>query len=191
MDLFKSDFKLPQESWLILPGPSAAQGFSLIPSPAAVIAVGYAITAPVGAGYHFIDSHIYPFQNYWREPGLGVKRIYSQQLVDSSRIPAEYTFNRKPLLSLSDYSPQLGSIRAGGSSLCGGLQVVYHFSPPGAVVNVIGADMWGSGYYDGLKVEAYEDSHWMIFHKIAQLLVKWIRSSGMIINFLTPTALKV
>lgn len=193
MDLFAADcrFKLPREVWLVLPGLRGREGFGQVPHSATTIAVNYALAAPVVPKIHFVSDAQAPHTWWWSAAPDGVKRVYSRKLAERTGVRADFTFDQDPGLTPTDYQPRPGVIRCNGSGLGGGLQLCWHCGPPRMIVHVIGADMTGDGYFDGSHIVQYAGDHWAAYHATCEALVKWLRAQGMVIEFVTPTALNL
>jgi hypothetical protein len=162
-----------------------------VPDGAAVIAVNYAVTAPVPVSHHFVDSHVAAQADWWRDWPPEIERIYSRDLVMKAGLRADYMFDRKPPLTVNNFQPIRGVVRTGGSGIGGALQVCWQCCPPAASINVIGADQFGNEYFDGRRVPEYNIDHWRVFRPKLERLIGWLRTSGMRIEFVTPTSLTI
>jgi len=189
-DLFESGFALPAEAWIVCPGERGRAYHGHVPRSAATIAVNYAISANVEPKVHFVADSDAPWAWWWSDPPAGVTRVYSRQLIERGQ-RADYSFAQDPGLTCEDYQPRPGVLRCNGSGLGGALQLCWHRGPANMTVYVVGADLDGTGYFDGSHVREYRSDHFHVFHRRLELLVSWLRGHGMTIVFVSSTALAV
>ncbi len=126
IDIFKSDFQLPSQVYIVAPGWRGVDHYYKIPDDAYIIALNKAVliptvhTVPWKFAVHLVTDVNAPRQEWWFSAmQQDVTRIFSRV----SKVECDYTFEHDPLVTV----PVPGSLCGGSTVLGTALQLCYWF----------------------------------------------------------------
>lgn len=195
VDIFASDFRLPERVCILAPGPNGAGHYSEIPAGFSVMAVAKAVLIPEVEADIWVMNHAH--QEWFEEADaafhgtciFGDEAMMTRPHLAGKSACYYFTTLEEPL------DPNVmraidGVVRVGGSIVGCALQLAYNFGS--AEILLCGADMSGDGYWDGTtNVQNSHGAVWPAAQRL-NLLLRWlIEEKRMRISTLSQTMLDV
>ena len=202
INVFDSEFCLPEQVCVVAPGPRGVGHYNEIPKGFSIIAVSKAVMIPELRPKVWVMNHVQ--QSWYQEASKSFRgiRVFGYDAVTAAKLmatpgenedaeSAQFYFKLpKEPLGLEEFVPIDGCIRIGATTSACAVQLAYNFGATEIVL--CGVDMSGDAYFDGTMNEnPYHGDTWPAAARL-NVLIHWLTvNRGLQISSISPTKLNV
>ena len=198
-DLYQSDFQLPNQIYIVGPGPQGKAFYNTIPPEAFVIALNKAVLIPDLSIDAWLINHTHQLWFPEADATYTGTRIYRREaalqvLPNLSGPEHWYYYHASQNIDIKKFHRMEQQLQFGGTVASSALQIAYYFGA--REVLLCGIDMAGYRYWDGStdpEVTHYKRfvKSWAALRVINPLIQYLKEEKGMQITSISPTHLKV